>query len=186
MKTCLFPNMTVEQNIAFGLKMKKVSGQSFRRAAAKSGSGPQHRDEAMIMSDVIQLFHEGRIEQSGNPISMYTEPRTRFAAGFIGNYNILDAGEFSRLTGTTWAESRDVAIRPETISLSRTPNQVKDAYRFEGIVKNNIPRGNVLRYDIEVNGVQIQADVLFRSFQLFENGTRVYGAVERHNCLKLA
>ena len=251
----LFPNMTVEQNIAFGLKMKKTApevmdekvrgairmvelegkekaypaslsgGQQQRVALARSivmepkvllldeplsaidaklrkslqSSIRQiHRelglttifvthdqDEAMVMSDVIQLFHAGRIEQSGSPISMYTEPKTKFAAGFIGNYNILSASEFIRVTGRPYDASADVAIRPETISVSRTAANIENAYHFEGIVKNNTPRGNVLRYDLDVNGVMLQADALFRSFQLYENGSRVQLSVENHNCLAL-
>lgn len=251
----LFPNMTVEQNIAFGLKMKKAApevidekvrgairmvelegkeksypanlsgGQQQRVALARSivmepkvllldeplsaidaklrkslqSSIRQihkelglttifvthDQDEAMVMSDVIQLFHAGKIEQSGSPIAMYTEPKTKFAAGFIGNYNILTASEFIRVTGKPYEASEDVAIRPETISVSRTVRDVANAYHFEGIIKNNTPRGNVLRYDIDVNGVMLKADVLFRSFQLYENGSRVQLAVENHNCLAL-
>ncbi|MBS5065737.1 MAG: ABC transporter ATP-binding protein [Hungatella hathewayi] len=251
----LFPNMTVEQNIAFGLKMKKAApevidekvrgairmvelegkeksypanlsgGQQQRVALARSivmepkvllldeplsaidaklrkslqSSIRQihkelglttifvthDQDEAMVMSDVIQLFHAGKIEQSGSPIAMYTEPKTKFAAGFIGNYNILTASEFIRVTGKPYEASEDVAIRPETISVSRTVKDVANAYHFEGIIKNNTPRGNVLRYDIDVNGVMLKADVLFRSFQLYENGSRVQLAVENHNCLAL-
>ena len=251
----LFPNMTVEQNIAFGLKMKKAApevidekvrgairmvelegkeksypanlsgGQQQRVALARSivmepkvllldeplsaidaklrkslqSSIRQihkelglttifvthDQDEAMVMSDVSQLFHAGKIEQSGSPIAMYTEPKTKFAAGFIGNYNILTASEFIRVTGKPYEASEDVAIRPETISVSRTVKDVANAYHFEGIIKNNTPRGNVLRYDIDVNGVMLKADVLFRSFQLYENGSRVQLAVENHNCLAL-
>lgn len=252
----LFPNMTVEQNISFGLKRKKIpsdfiakkvkdavcmvelegkervypanlsGGQQQRVALARSivmepkvllldeplsaidaklrkslqrSIRQIHKDlglttifvthdqdEAMIMSDVIHLFHAGKIEQSGSPISMYTEPKTKFAAGFIGNYNIVSAREFSRMTGIPYETEQDVAIRPETIGLSLKKRKMADAYQFEGIIKNNIPRGNVLRYDIEVNGVCIQADVLFRSFQLFENESRVFLSIENHNCLRLS
>lgn len=251
----LFPNMTVEQNIAFGLKMKKAApevmdekvrgairmveleGKEKAYPASLSGGQQQRvalarsivmepkvllldeplsaidaklrkslqssirqihkelglttifvthdQDEAMVMSDVIQLFHAGKIEQSGSPIAMYTEPKTKFAAGFIGNYNILSASEFIRVTGRPYDASEDVAIRPETISVSRTAANQENAYHFEGIVRNNTPRGNVLRYDLDVNGVMIQADVLFRSFQLYENGSRVQLSVEHHNCLAL-
>ncbi len=43
------------------------------------------------MSDVIHLFHDGVIEQSGTPVEVYTRPVTSFAASFIGNYNIFEA-----------------------------------------------------------------------------------------------
>ena len=35
------------------------------------------------MSDTIHLFHEGKIEQSSDPITMYTSPVSKFAAAFI-------------------------------------------------------------------------------------------------------
>ena len=174
---------------AIDAKLRKSLQSSIRQIHRELGLTTifvtHDQDEAMVMSDVIQLFHAGRIEQSGSPISMYTEPKTKFAAGFIGNYNILSASEFIRVTGRPYDASADVAIRPETISVSRTAANIENAYHFEGIVKNNTPRGNVLRYDLDVNGVMLQADVLFRSFQLYENGSRVQLSVENHNCLAL-
>ena len=47
------------------------------------------QDEAMIMSDRIHLMNQGIIEQSGNPVELYTHPVSKFAAEFIGHYNIL-------------------------------------------------------------------------------------------------
>ena len=174
---------------AIDAKLRKSLQSSIRQIHKELGLTTifvtHDQDEAMVMSDVIQLFHAGKIEQSGSPIAMYTEPKTKFAAGFIGNYNILTASEFIRVTGKPYEASEDVAIRPETISVSRTVKDVANAYHFEGIIKNNTPRGNVLRYDIDVNGVMLKADVLFRSFQLYENGSRVQLAVENHNCLAL-
>ena len=48
------------------------------------------QDEAMIMSDQIHLMNQGEIEQSGKPVQLYTHPVSKFAAEFIGHYNILD------------------------------------------------------------------------------------------------
>jgi len=49
------------------------------------------QEEAMIMSDRICLMNEGRIEQVGSPQELYFRPRTRFAADFLGESNLLDA-----------------------------------------------------------------------------------------------
>lgn len=57
------------------------------------------QDEAMIMSDRICLLNEGKIEQLGTPIDVYTDPKTKFAAGFIGNYNVFTPAEFATVTG---------------------------------------------------------------------------------------
>lgn len=252
----LFPNMSVEENIAFGLKMKKcpkdeiekkvkkavemveltgkekeypanLSGGQQQRVAlarsivmepkvllldeplsaidAKLRKSLQRRikeiheelgltvifvthdqDEAMVMSDVIELFNCGHIEQAGSPVDMYTGPKTRFAASFIGNYNILAADDFKRLTGTDEEILSDIAIRPETILISREPVNNDADYVVEGMIRNNSPRGNVLRYSIDVSGIKLNADVLFRSFTLFENGQKVYLSIPKRDCLKLA
>ena len=252
----LFPNMTVEQNLAFGLKIQKLSKEEMKEEITKAlkmigmedkrnsypnqlSGGQQQRvalaraivtkpkvllldeplsaidaklrknlqieirriqkelnittifvthdqDEAMIMSDRICLLNEGEIEQLGKPIDIYTEPKTKFAAGFIGNYNVLDPSAFSWLTGVKLDDEDSVAIRPETIAISREKSNRANAYEWQGTVLESRSRGNVLRYTIDVNGIQIFADTLFRSFSIFEDQEKVWLSVEKRNCLAVA
>src|SRR5262249_21181196 len=49
------------------------------------------QEEAMIMSDRICLLNSARIEQIGSPTDLYFQPRSIFAADFIGESNLLDA-----------------------------------------------------------------------------------------------
>lgn len=49
----------------------------------------------------------------------------------------------------------------------------------------SLPRGNVLRYAVDVNGIRISADTLFRSFSIFEEGTEVWLSMEERNCLEV-
>ena len=251
----LFPNMNVFENIAFGLRMKKMHIEDIRDKVAKAvamvalegkenampaqlSGGQQQRvalarsivtepkvllldeplsaidaklrkslqkeirriqrdmgittifvthdqDEAMVMSDVIHLFNAGRVEQSGSPIEMYTQPETSFAAGFIGNYNILSSAEFASMTGRPYAESHEVAIRPETVELSSEFAPVDGAYQFQGKIIDQTPRGNVLRYKIEAGGMEIVSDTLFRSRALFAKGHRVHITIMSRNCIRL-
>ena len=51
------------------------------------------------MSDMIHLLYQGQIEQSAPPAEMYLHPKTRFAASFIGNYNIYTDVQFHQMTG---------------------------------------------------------------------------------------
>ena len=252
----LFPNMTVEQNLAFGLKIQKLSKEEMKEEITKAlkmigmedkrnsypnqlSGGQQQRvalaraivtkpkvllldeplsaidaklrknlqieirriqkelnittifvthdqDEAMIMSDRICLLNEGEIEQLGKPIDIYTEPKTKFAAGFIGNYNVLDPSAFSWLTGVKLDDEDSVAIRPETIAISREKPNRANAYEWQGTVLESRSRGNVLRYTIDVNGIQLFADTLFRSFSIFEDQEKVWLSVEKRNCLAVA
>src|SRR5207244_1705680 len=46
--------------------------------------------EAMVTSDRIAVMNHGRIEQVDDPHTLYTRPKTRFVAGFIGRTNFLD------------------------------------------------------------------------------------------------
>jgi putative spermidine/putrescine transport system ATP-binding protein len=250
----LFPNMNVSENIAFGLKMKKMNKSEIIKKVSEAiemvdligkekaypanlSGGQQQRvalaraivtepkvllldeplsaidaklrkslqqsikqiqselgitsifvthdqDEAMVMSDVIHLFHEGEIEQSGAPISIYTNPKTKFAAEFIGHYNIISAEQFEKLTGQEHYTSKNIAIRPEAMEISITPFKDKENfYQFQGKISSHLSHGNVLRYHIDVDGVILEIDVLFRSFSLYENGQTIYITVENRNCL---
>ncbi|OEC36095.1 putative spermidine/putrescine transport system ATP-binding protein [Pseudomonas cuatrocienegasensis] len=220
----LFPNMTVQQNVAFGLRMQKVAtadsmrrvsealdmvelgsfadryphqlsgGQCQRVALARSlVTRPRlllldeplsaldarirkhlreqirsiqqelglttifvthDQEEALVMSDRIVLMNAGRIVQSGDAETLYTAPVDAFAAGFIGNYNLLDADSASQLLLRT-INSR-VAIRPEAI-------EIGEQGTIEGHIRSHSLLGNVIRYRVEARGVELLVDVLNRS-----------------------
>ncbi|MDD3402797.1 MAG: ABC transporter ATP-binding protein [Hespellia sp.] len=249
----LFPNMTVKENLAFGLKLQKLPANEIEKRVKDSiemvelmgkeneypsnlSGGQQQRvalargivmrpkvllldeplsaidaklrkslqtsireihkelgltsvfvthdqDEAMVMSDVIHLFHDGIIEQSGNPVNIYTKPATPFAAGFIGNYNILNRADMKKLTGKDW--DGDIAIRPETLILSREQISSGESYKMQGEILDRVPRGNVLRYKVRTNGVEVYVDVLFRSASMYEIGDTAFMALADHNCVRL-
>src|SRR6185437_1719415 len=46
--------------------------------------------EAMVTSDRIAVMNRGRIEQIDAPYTLYTRPKTRFVAGFIGRTNLIE------------------------------------------------------------------------------------------------
>lgn len=143
------------------------------------------QDEAMVMSDVIHVFNDGVIEQSGEPIDLYIRPKTAFTAGFIGDYNLLSDAEFYAVTGET--SGTQVAIRPETVEITKARAEGKqDVYQFKGQIKGFVPKGNVLRYYIDVNGVELKADTLFKSCNVYKSDTDVYLAVEKNNCLRVS
>ena len=49
------------------------------------------QEEALNMSDRIMLMNDGKVEQLGTPHELYFEPRTQFAADFIGASTLIDA-----------------------------------------------------------------------------------------------
>jgi ABC-type Fe3+/spermidine/putrescine transport system ATPase subunit len=49
------------------------------------------QEEALSLSDRVILLNKGDIEQEGTPSEIYNQPRTRFAASFMGSGNLIDA-----------------------------------------------------------------------------------------------
>jgi len=167
----LFPHLTVQRNIEFGLKHKKGPGdirtrvlevlrqvhletKASRRPSQLSGGerqrvalaraivlqpdvllldeplsalDPQLRkqvrtelrdlqrrvgvtflfvthdqEEALSMSDQIAVMNAGALEQVGTPREIYSRPRTRFVADFLGAMNWIDG----------------VGVRPEAVTIT--------------------------------------------------------------------
>ena len=143
------------------------------------------QDEAMIMSDRIHLMNQGIIEQSGKPVDLYTHPVSKFAAEFIGHYNILDKSKLNILLPLEKYDDGFYAIRPETVQIQGEPIMDNGMYTFEALVESFISRGNVLRYTLRCGDVFFTSEVLFRSFALFEEGQKVYVGIEPHNILSI-
>lgn len=47
------------------------------------------QSEALAIADRIALLHEGVLHQTGSPEELFTSPRTRFAASFMGHANFV-------------------------------------------------------------------------------------------------
>ena len=250
----LFPNMDVAQNVAFGLKMKKVPKEEITKRVeemvdivglsdhlhhypAEMSGGQQQRaalaramvthpkvllldeplsaidallrhslqveirriqkemditaifvthdqDEAMVMSDVINLMYQGKIEQSAPPTQMYTQPVSKFAATFIGHYNILPMEVFKKLTGRD-EDAKDVAFRPEVVEISTEPVEKEGYLSMKGKVLVSLPHGNVLRYAVMCGENQVDVDVLFKKATLIENNTEVCLSFKEEDCIFL-
>ena len=249
----LFPNMTVQQNVAFGLRMQKVAkeesaervrealvmvelgdfaaryphqlsgGQCQRVALARSlVTRPRlllldeplsaldarirkhlreqiraiqqelglttifvthDQEEALVMSDRIFLMNAGKIVQSGDAETLYTAPVDAFAAGFIGNYNLLDADAASRLLDRP-INSR-IAIRPEAIRLGGEGGA--NGIGIEGQIRSHSLLGNVIRYRVEARGVELLVDVLNRSAaDLHASGQRIALNIEANAIREVA
>ncbi len=143
------------------------------------------QDEAMIMSDVIHLFYAGKVEQSGSPMQIYLKPKTSFAASFIGNYNIVPRDEFIKINPDLSQSVKEIAIRPESVELSNTFEKDEASFQFEGKIIEHSNRGNVIRYTVLYNGVELKSDRLFRSSSLHNDGDTVYVSIKKHNCVEL-
>ncbi len=124
------------------------------------------QEEALTLSDRVVLMNKGKIVQNGSAEMLYTQPVDAFAAGFIGSYNVLDAREAGALTGRTW--QGQVAIRPESIVL------VPAGQGIDALIVSHSLLGNVIRYRVRAQGIELLVDVLNRSVaDLHPNGVRI-------------
>ncbi|WP_134482413.1 TOBE domain-containing protein, partial [Pseudomonas aeruginosa] len=138
------------------------------------------QEEALTLSDRIVLMNAGRIVQSGDAETLYTAPENAFAAGFIGNYNLLDAEQASRLLGQPCAQQ--VAIRPESLRLGNEPSEGVPA-----LVRSHSLLGNVIRYRVEAAGVELTVDVLNRSAdRLYPAGSQLTLVIDRNSIREVA
>ena len=143
------------------------------------------QDEAMVMSDMIHLFHDGRIEQSGTPEQIYIKPSTKFAATFIGNYNLLKASEFNQVFHSNLT-CEDVAVRPEIVMLSKEkPVRQEGLLIAEGVILHHIPHGSIVRYQIDMGGMMLNADAVFEQQVEFHENERVYAMIRQELVIEL-
>ena len=227
----LFPHMTIAQNVAFGLEMRKVNradaekkvqealarvrlAQYADRLPKQLSGGQQQRvalaralviepdvllldeplsnldaslrqemkieirqlqqslglttifvthdqDEAMSTSDRMVLMYNGKVEQIGSPDELYNQPRSAFAARFLGVPNLLpgrivqgsfkmEGGAALRLAGQKQlVGSCFLALRPEVIGISA--EAVEGENNLSGTVEIMTYHGAAVEYQLRTD-----------------------------------
>jgi spermidine/putrescine ABC transporter ATP-binding subunit len=122
------------------------------------------QEEALVLSDRIAIFRDGRIVQVGTANELYERPRASFVADFIGDSNLFE-GRIRRNGAEDWLESDELTcrvalpadwpggdsatlvIRPERLRLLPAGGPVPgDLNAVEGVVTEIIYLGNTLRF----------------------------------------
>jgi len=127
--------------------------------------------EAMTLGDRVVVMKDGNIQQIGEPLEVYSQPRNKFVAGFIGSpaMNFIDAsiaevhGEFyaettgirvavpaerSRRLASYKAQKVTLGIRPEDLREANPGNSGKVC--FETVVEVVEPLGSEILLDVRV------------------------------------
>jgi len=144
------------------------------------------QEEAMRMSDRIYLMNQGKVEQSGSPMDLYLKPQTAYAAGFIGHYNMMTGGEWSKVSGSQKMEGY-YAVRPESIYLRTVPwEESRECIFAEGTIQQITYQGNVIRYTVMVNGIKLDIDQLYEGQRQIERGTKVYLRISKDEMIHYA
>lgn len=79
---------------ALDLKLRQQMQQELKDIQKRLGIAfiyiTHDQEEALNMSDRIAIMREGQFEQIGTPEEIYEHPQTRFAAGFVGQTNLIE------------------------------------------------------------------------------------------------
>ncbi|HYO84327.1 MAG TPA: ABC transporter ATP-binding protein [Bryobacteraceae bacterium] len=102
------------------------------------------REEALSMSDTLAVMNGGRVEQIGGPQQLYSNPCTRFVAGFLGAVNWID----------------EVGVRPEHVRLTQCADASSTDRCRTAIVAQHVYLGSSTQVTVRLSsGDTVQAEV---------------------------
>jgi spermidine/putrescine transport system ATP-binding protein len=100
---------------ALDLKLRRQMQIELKRIQSEVGLTFVHvthdQEEAMTMADTIAVMNAGRLEQVGDPATLYEHPRSTFVANFLGQSNLLKATVRSRAGTTAELDVHGVSLR---------------------------------------------------------------------------
>ena len=104
--------------------------------------------EALELSDVIAVMHDGGLEQVGSPQELWTSPVSQFVALALGECNAFEAGNYQEASGHVF-----VLVRPERMVVvpleERSENRGGDSFLVDGRVTDVDFSGSTRRLVIE-------------------------------------
>ncbi len=134
------------------------------------------QEEALSLSDRVVVMNNARIEQVGDPFTVYNFPATRFVASFVGTLNTLAAEVVDQAEGLLLVEGQPVhaiaplnvpagahvavAVRPELMTLVEEGGNGSDAdaNQLVGKLESIAFLGSIVRMQIRVGDSMILLD----------------------------
>jgi ABC-type Fe3+/spermidine/putrescine transport system ATPase subunit len=148
---------------ALDLKLRQSMQEELRRIHKEIGGTflfvTHDQNEAFSLADHLVLMNDGKIEQEGEPREVYRNPRSLFAAQFVGDTNILEGmRDNDRVTldvGGTFSsrgpEGRvRFVLRPESIRIGEDGTG-----EIRVVVRDAIYLGSEVRLIVGLPGGQI-------------------------------
>lgn len=155
------------------------------------------QEEALALSHRIAVMNKGKVEQLDEPSKIYSFPKNRFIADFIGECNLLEGTlaatsenaltldveslgpvKLNESSGRQSGAKGTIAIRPEKISIAREITAADCVNRFQGKVFDYLYTGDVTLYIVETDKgkrleVMLPNNAVGRSSKFFEPGDAV-------------
>ena len=166
---------------ALDLKLRKKLQDELRSIQRRLGTTfiyvTHDQEEALTLSHRIAVMEEGRVVQIGDPREVYEKPATRFAAGFVGDTNMIQC-KVSAVSGEQFdvrfwngasiavrhhgpvplqvGEQVLAVLRPQHLELSEPAD-----CPFVGVVSQSVFVGTHLRLEVELDeGVVIRINAV--------------------------
>jgi putative spermidine/putrescine transport system ATP-binding protein len=128
-------------------------------------------EEAFALSDKVAVMNVGVVEQTGTPSAIFSRPRSRFVAEFVGHKNILDGHIASTDAATSLLELPGMTMRvpaapagPATVSIpvhrvqiARAP--IAAANAFPAILTAVTYLGPFMQLGLRVAGIDIECQL---------------------------
>ena len=127
--------------------------------------------EALVISDRIAVMNAGRIEQIGDPVTIYREPASSFTAEFIGQANIVraslvssgpDGTELDTVIGRLHSSDPVESGRGDVLVAWRPEDMVRFApgmrNRIAATVARTIYMGNLTDVFLDVGGTLLRLE----------------------------
>ena len=135
------------------------------------------QEEALSMSDLICIMHEGRIVQTGTPTELYDGPVSRYVADFVGKSNFVPGAALGMADGQVRVRTGSgielsgrcpagavapdagdgavIAIRPELVLIRPAGGDLgpETDVAAPGLVRNRIYLGEQTEYLVEAEGL---------------------------------
>jgi len=128
------------------------------------------QEEALSISDRVAIMNEGKLEQVGEPLEIYTKPRTKFVADFVGDNNFF-YGTYEGDGVFVWQGRQFVVVfenegrkgdaclvvRPERFRVVRKGSGKNE---ITGTIAGKIFLGAMVRLAVKADGSDILVDLL--------------------------
>jgi len=149
--------------------------------------------EAMVTSDRVAVMNKGRIEQVDVPYMVYSRPKTRFVAGFIGRTNFIearkngstvafdgfaiDSGRFEDIS-TAAGETLTFSVRPQSLQLWREPMQDGKRISIKGSIVQRSFLGEHWDYVFGPENSALQLKVATQPSEVHDVGSNAWLAID--------
>lgn len=133
------------------------------------------QQEALALSTSVAVMNKGKIVQFANPREIYTRPKTRFVADFIGTSNFLPGtvaavdGGMSRVStphGDLWTSTNEdyrvgedvsLSIRPEDVGIGEEPFDNNHVNVWSGTVQTRAFLGEFVDHVVRIGDEDVRS-----------------------------